>query len=269
MLRKVFSMPTSMASLAADLQQHPPDLCDPLYADVCISIYIYIYIRIFIYWRGMQIDDKSRQGERKHWEAVKAIYLNSTHPEERQNALSAMAASKDAATQLETFEFALSSAVRGQDINSVLRATGASSTVAWDFFTSRIEALKAEFGGGQSFILSGLVKGVTAGFSTEADATMVAEFFAKHAESLPSAKRAISQVLEAITGKAAFHAENVEDVVTYFRGKVAAAAAAPGVVAPVVAAAAPAGCPWSNCPCKKRSGSCSCGPKCKCGSNSE
>ena len=156
-----------------------------------------------------------RDGERKHWEAVKDIYLQSTHPEEKRDALSALASSKDAATQVETFEFALSSAVRGQDINSVLRATSASSTAAWGFFVSRIEDLKAAFGEGQSFILSGMVKGVTAGFKTEADAEMVTAFFAKHAESLPSAKRAISQSVEAINGKALFHAENLEDVKTF------------------------------------------------------
>ena len=104
-----------------------------------------------------------RHGQRRHWEAAKDLYLMSTHPEEKRDALSAMAVSKDPATQVETFEFALSSAVRGQDINSVLRATAASSTVAWEFFTSRIMELKAAYGEGQSFILSGMVKGVTAG----------------------------------------------------------------------------------------------------------
>jgi len=175
-----------------------------------------------------------REGERKHWEAVKEIYLNSAHPEERQNALSAMAASKDPAIQLETFQFALSPAVRGQDINFVLRSTGSSAEVAWSFFTSHIEEMKERFGEGQSFILSGVVKGVAAGFKTAADATMVAEFFAKHAESLPSAKRAISQSVEAITGKAAFYADNLDDVVAFLGSKAAADAIAGPAPAPAV-----------------------------------
>ena len=55
-----------------------------------------------------------------------------------------------------------------------------------------------------------------AGFKTEADAEMVAAFFAKHAASLPSAKRAISQSVEAINGKSSFHAENLDDVKAFF-----------------------------------------------------
>jgi aminopeptidase 2 len=166
--------------------------------------------------RSMVLNLVVRTGGRPQWEAVRALYLSSTHPEEKRDALSAMACSTDKAIQLETFEFALSPAVRGQDINAVLRATPASATAAWEFFTDRISDLKAAFGEGQSFILSAMVKGVCAGFKTAEEAEMVLTFFATHASSLPSAKRAISQAVEAIEMKATFYADNRADVAGFF-----------------------------------------------------
>jgi hypothetical protein len=46
-------------------------------------------------------------------------------------------------------------------------------TVAWEFFTTRFTTLMARFSEGQSFILSGMVKGISAGFTTAADADIL------------------------------------------------------------------------------------------------
>jgi len=84
----------------------------------------------------------------------------------------------------------------------VLRATTSSARAAWSFFTQNFDTLASRFAGGQSFIIAGIVKGVTAGFKTNEEADEIEAFF--RTNPIPSAQRAVAQSIEGIRGKAKF-----------------------------------------------------------------
>ena len=68
--------------------------------------------------------------------------------------------------------------------------------------TGCLSPVAQRFAGGQSFIIAGIVKGVTAGFKTNEEADEIEAFF--RTNPIPSAQRAVAQSIEGIRGKAKF-----------------------------------------------------------------
>ena len=87
-----------------------------------------------------------KNGGKAGWDTVKALYSSSEHPEEKRDALVALASSTDAAVQEETFQWALfGGQVRNQDLSMVLRATTSSARAAWSFFTQNFDTLASRY----------------------------------------------------------------------------------------------------------------------------
>jgi len=146
-----------------------------------------------------------RFNEDEVYPMLKCIYENSSFPEEQRNCLSVLGCVKDMKRHKEMLDYTLfSGSVRLQDIafslNSLSSTTDEGGRACWDLLNSRIEEIHGQFGVGPMW---GAVCGLSCrGLKTQQEADEVETFFENPAHPPGSAKRRLTQALEAVRTKA-------------------------------------------------------------------
>lgn len=137
---------------------------------------------------------------------LKQIYESSSFPEEQRNCLSVLGCVKDMKLHKEMLEYTLfSGKVRLQDIafslNSLSETSDEGGKACWDLLRGRIDEMHKQFGVGPMW---GAVCGLSCrGLRTAEEADEVETFFENPAHPPGSAKRRLTQALEAVRTKAA------------------------------------------------------------------
>lgn len=147
-----------------------------------------------------------RYKEDEVYPVLRQIYENSSFPEEQRNCLSVMGCVKDAKLHKEMLEYTLfSGSVRLQDIafslNSLSSTSDEGGRACWDLLKGRIGEMHSRLGTGPMW---GAVCGLSCrGLKTNEEADEVETFFLNPAHPPGSAKRRLTQALEAVRTKAA------------------------------------------------------------------
>jgi aminopeptidase N len=159
-----------------------------------------------------------RHNEEEVYPMLKSIYENSTFPEEQRNCLSVLGAVKDMTRHEEMLEYTLfSGKVRLQDIafslGSLSSTTDEGGRACWNLLKDRIGEIHSQFGVGPMW---GAVCGLACrGLKTHAEADEVEAFFSNPAHPPGSAKRRLTQALEAVRTKATRLERDREDVTVF------------------------------------------------------
>lgn len=146
-----------------------------------------------------------RLNEEQVYPMLKRIFENSSFPEEQKNCLSVMGSVKDPKRHREMLEYTLfSGRVRLQDIafplNSLSSTTVKGGRACWDFFEAEIDNIYSKFGAGPMW---GAIVGLTCrGLTTLEEAEEIENFFTNPAHPPGSAKRRLTQALEAVRTRA-------------------------------------------------------------------
>jgi hypothetical protein len=149
---------------------------------------------------------------------LKKIYENSNFPEEQRNCLSVLGSVKEISKHKEMLEYTLfSGEVRLQDIafslSSLSSTTDEGGQACWDLLKTRIGEIHGKFGVGPMW---GPICGLACrGLRTEAEADEVEAFFSNPAHPPGSAKRRLTQALEAVRTRAT-RLERDRDAVSMF-----------------------------------------------------
>lgn len=144
--------------------------------------------------------------EQEVFPMLKTIYENSSFPEEQRNSLSALGCVKDMTLHKDMLEYTLfSGKVRLQDIafslNSLSSTTDEGGKACWDLLQSRIDEMHSKYAVGPMW---GAVCGLSCrGLKSLSEADEVEVFFQNPAHPPGSAKRRLTQALEAVRTRAA------------------------------------------------------------------
>jgi aminopeptidase N len=142
-----------------------------------------------------------RLNEEEVYPMLKCIYEKSSFPEEQRNCLSVMGCVKDPKRHREMLEYTLfSGSVRVQDIgfslNSLSSTTDEGGRACWQFFKAEIDKIYSKFGVGPMW---GASVGLTCrGLRTLEEAEDIENFYTNPAYPPGSAKRRLTQALEAV-----------------------------------------------------------------------
>lgn len=158
-----------------------------------------------------------RHNEETVYDALKAIYEETSFPEEQRNCLVAMGCVTDSDRHAEMFDYIFNSGkVRLQDISmplgSLAGTTNEGGRVAWSYFCENYEDLNSRLGSGP--VWSACVALSCRGLTTLEEADQVDEFF--RSRDPGSAKRRLSQVLEVVRTKARRRERDRATMVAYF-----------------------------------------------------
>lgn len=146
-----------------------------------------------------------RLNEEEVYPMLKRIFEKSSFPEEQKNCLSVMGCVKDPKRHLEMLEYTLfSGRVRLQDVafplNSLSSTTDEGGRACWDFFRTEIVNIYSKFEAGPMW---GAIVGLACrGLKTLEEAEAIENFFTNPAYSPGSAKRRLTQALEAVRTRA-------------------------------------------------------------------
>jgi len=152
---------------------------------------------------------------REAYDTLKNMFIKSDGQEEKLRALRALGATKDKALIHETLKFALSDAVRSQDIFFVIGSTAhnpASREDTWKFLQSDFSDFMRRLGDSQ-FLLARIISLATKDLNTLEYARQVEEFFKEHP--VPQAERSIKQSLESIRANANWLNSSRDDVAAF------------------------------------------------------
>ena len=146
-----------------------------------------------------------RRDEEQVYPMLKRIFEKSSFPEEQKNCLSVMGCVKDPKRHREMLEYTLfSGRVRLQDVafplNSLSSTTDEGGRACWDFFKAEIDNIYSKFEAGPMW---GAIVGLTCrGLNTLEEAEAIENFFTNPAYPPGSAKRRLTQALEAVRTRA-------------------------------------------------------------------
>lgn len=146
-----------------------------------------------------------RHNEEEVYPMLKSTYERSNFPEEQRNCLSVLGAVKDTKRHKEMLEYTLFSGnIRLQDIafslNSLSSTTDEGGKACWDLLKSRIGEIHGQYGTGPMW---GAICGLACrGLRTQEEADEVEEFFLDPSHPPGSAKRRLTQALEAVRTRA-------------------------------------------------------------------
>lgn len=159
-----------------------------------------------------------RHNEEEIYPMLMRIYENSSFPEEQRNCLSVLGCVKNMKRHQEMLDYTLfSGRVRLQDIafslNSLSSTSDEGGRACWDFLNGRFGEINGQFGVGPMW---GAVCGLACrGLRTQEEADEVETFFMDSAHPPGSAKRRLTQALEAVRTKAARLERDRADVAAF------------------------------------------------------
>jgi len=159
-----------------------------------------------------------RNGGHTEFEQMVKFYKDeSAQPEEKIRALRAVGLTKDLQLIQKAIDFAMSEAVRSQDVHTLLGAcasTAAGRDLTWNFLKKNWTPVLDKVAAG-NFLLARIVSFVTQSFASSAKADEVEEFFKTH--TLASIERTVSQSIESIRGNAQFLQNNLQETTAWLK----------------------------------------------------
>ena len=170
--------------------------------------------------RGAMFTIAVTHGGKDAFEGVLQVYRASALPDEKNQALAALAAVQEQDLVARALGLALSDDVRSQDVPLLLAALAANykaRNALWDFVRANWATLYAKFYSG-SFLLGRIVSAALDSFASEARAAEAEAFFAQFkGEDIASIDRSIKQSVEKIRSNAKWVDRSREETAAWLR----------------------------------------------------
>lgn len=133
-------------------------------------------------------------------------FTGATEDEKRRWAINTLGSASSVEQKRRVMEWAISGAVKLQDIYSPMISVSGSGAVgadvAWDFFKTNFNLIQEKVASGNAWTMQGIIVGCCSKFCTASKADEVEQFFAINP--IPSAARKVSQIIEKIRVTASF-----------------------------------------------------------------
>lgn len=147
-----------------------------------------------------------KTGGTTEYDAVKSFFLAAKSNADRSQVLRSIGHTKGEDLKQATMEWSTSGEVKLQDffyaMGSVSSSGKVGSEIAWSYFQSNFDKIKAMVGSASSSLMDACIVMCASGFCSEARADEIEAFFKTHP--LPSNTRKISQILENTRSSAKF-----------------------------------------------------------------